>query len=467
MAPHFFFPALPKLLQDVWVAIELFVVFFEFTFACVTFGSGGVVNILVVVLTLVNLVLASVDGFLYFVEGGSCVSLFKWGRKQVIKKKGSYVKKKELPQGSDQTVEKERSSGGHFRERVRRMFATGSEVVRIALTELLLYPLTVLDIFELIDSQTYRINSRGNRINFGLVNIGLFYLVLTVYLIRILMSVSAIVSISRLPKTTNSSYHNLLKRFSIHLISQIFVHMVILVMVATKIDSERCVSVEFEGSGSGDNITTTTSVNISPFLYVTIFAGDLIPFLGVAMFFVVNYPGLKEFMIGFCIDMVSTIVSEGFAGTAEGIKNVKKKTGEVHDKVNLGVAQQQFNKYKNVFSLKRKLAYRLTNVFVVSLSGAYFTLITVFLICHTLGWSDACDSNSTVRFISFNDHSGTLVTFIIGLAAITIANYQVVTISVIWLLALSGLVLLVVTLPFVVLLLAPLIAVILLVKSCL
>ena len=481
MAPLFFFPALPKVLQDIWVGIELFLTFFELAFASATFGDGGIANILVVVLSSVNVILASFDGFFYFIEGGSCASLFKWGRKKHRKRRGKEpkVKGKEPPERGEDGEEKKPT----FRERARNIFATGSEVVRVGLTELLLYPLTILDLFELIESETYQVGEdSGNRINFSLLNIGLFYLLLTVYLIRIFISLGAVISISRLPKTTTTGYHNLLKKFSIHIIGQIFVHMIILVMVATKIESEVCVS--FDDSGSGSEFVANVSefigngsefvgnatreINISPFLYVSIFTGDVIPFLGVLMFFVVNYPALKQFMMGFCIDMMSTIVTEDFASTAfkgEGIKNLKKKTTEVHDKVNLDSIRDQFDVYKNVFSLKRKLAYRLTNPFVVLFSGGYFFLITAFLVCHVLGWSDPCDSTSGVTFSTFDDRPGVLTMFIVGLIAISAANFQVVYISLIWLVASTGLILFIGTFPLVVLLLSLLIAIILLLKE--
>ena len=460
MAPLFFFPALPKVLQDIWVGMELFIAFFEFIFACITFGSGGVLNIFVVVLSLVNFVLATIDGFFYFIEGGSCVSLFKWGRKK--------LRNRQHPQEKTTPRDEPPEETPSCRRKARKWFAVGSEVVRVGLTELLLYPLTILDFFELIESQTYTVSDGVNRINFSLLIIGLFYLALTVYIIRLFMSVSTIISISRIPKTTNSDYHNLIMKFGLHIIGQIFVHLVLLVMVATKIDSEVCESVEFS-SGSGDNGTTSISINTSPFLYVTIFTGDVIPFLGVGLFFVVNFPALKQFMMGFCIDMMSTIVAEDFAATAftgDGIKVVKEKTTKVKSTVDLASTRDQFSLYNNVFSLKKKLAYRLTNPLVFVFSSAYFALITVFLTCHALGKSDPCDSSSDTSFITFADHPGVFVTFIVGLLAVTIANYQVVFMCTIWLLTLTGLMLLVATAPLVALLLAPLIAVIVLAKAC-
>ena len=479
MFPLFFFPALPKLLQDVWVAVELLVTFFEFVFACVSFGTGGVVNLLVVILSVFNLLLASFDSFLYFVEGGSCVSLFKWGKRKRRERRGSGVKSKELSgeeeEGTEKTDDNSGEGGeggsfiGKFRGKVRKVFAVGSEVIRISMTELLLYPLIVLDIFELIDSQTYTFDGSKSRINFGLLIVGMFYLVLTIYVLRILMAVGVIVSISRLPKTTHSDYHNLLRKFAIHIIGQILVHITIITMVGTKIDSEVCVSVSDDGSGSGGNEMISESVNASPYLIVTILAGDVIPFLGVAMFFVVNYPALKQFMMGFCIDMMSTIVSEDFASTAfsgAGIKNVKKKASEVESIMSLASVRQQFMLYTNVFSFKKKLSYRLTNPLVMIFSIAYFSLVIVFLTFHALGRSDPCDSASEVGLIKFSDHPGAFVTFIVGVVVIAVVNYQVVLMSVIWLLALAGLLLFVATVPLATLIIAPLIAAVVLLKSC-
>ena len=46
----------------------------------------------------------------------------------------------------------------------------------------------------------------------------------------------------------------------------------------------------------------------SPFLWYDMIAGDLLPLLGVILFFfVVNYPRVKEFWMAFYIDMMSII----------------------------------------------------------------------------------------------------------------------------------------------------------------
>ena len=460
MSPFFFFPSLPKVFEDVWVALELIITFFEFVFVCITF-SVDVFNILTLVFILFNLTLASIDGFIYFIEGGSCVECFKWGRKKMRQKFSSSEKADEDAEGGASKKNPSKSPCSFLPDRLRKMIITGSEIVRISLTELLLYPLAILDVFELVGSETYRVNDSINKINFSLFNIGFFYLILTVYFIRLFMAISCIVNISSIPKTTASNYASLLKRFTLHMAGQIFASIVILIMVSTKINDEHCASSE----GSAGNATSPSST-ISPFLYVTIFTGEVIPFFGVLMFFVVNYPALKEFSVGFCIDMMSTIIAEDFADTAfkgKGIKDSKMKVKIAGEKINLVAARQNFETYySDLFSFKRKLGYRLTNPLVVVLSLIYFALISIFLICHNLGWNDVCDSDSGVRFITFNDDKGTFLTFVVGLITFTLANYQIISISLIWMTAVFGLILFIALLPLIAIVLLPFLVVILL-----
>ena len=457
MSPFFLFPSLPKVLQDLWVALELIITFFGFVFVCITFNVD-VTNIITLVLSFINLAPASIDGFIYFVEGGSCVECFKWGRKKLRHKFSSSKEANE--RGASKKKKASKSPCTFLPDRFKKMISTRSEIVRIGLTELLLYPLAVLDVLELVGSETYRVNDSINKINFSLFNIGFFYLLLTVYFIRLFMAVSCVVSMSGIPKTTTSNYASLFKKFTMHLVGQIIASIVILVMVSTKIDDEHCVSSE----GSAGNATSPSSA-ISPFLYVTIFTGEIIPFFGVIMFFVVNYPALKEFSMGFCIDMMSTIIAEDFADTAfkgKGIKETKSKVKEAGEKIDLVAARQQYSAYySDLFSFKRKLGYRLTTPLVVLLSLIYFALISIFLICHSLGWNDVCDSDSGVQFITFSDNKGTFITLVLGLIIFTLANYQIISISMIWMSAGCGLILFIALLPIVAIVLLPFLIVLL------
>lgn len=457
MAPSFFFPALPKVIQDIWVAVELFVTLLGFIASCISFDQGNIPDTLSIALSLAGLGIAMIDGFIYFVEGGSCLICFKWGYQQVKKRMSKEIAaeiSEEVEGGSEENGHKKISLCRFLPERVRKVIATGSEVVRVSLTEFILYPLMILDVLELIELQSYSLDNRDNklRLNFSLFIIGIFYLSLTVYFLRLLMSVTFIMNINRLPKTTTSSYHLLLRKFSVHLVAQMFVHIIIQVMVATKIDSEQCVLAE----GSGGNQTFT---NISPFLYVTMFTGGIIPFSGVAMFFVVNFSALKEFSMGFGIDMLSSIVSQDFASTAfsgEGLKQVKEKVTIIEQNNDtITLAKHQLNTYSNLFSLKKKFAYQLTNPLILCLSNFYFAILSVFLICHALGWNNICDSNSGVQFVSFSHHKGVFVSFILGVMILAIANYQVIFIALICLAAIIGLMTLVITLPILLFILIP------------
>lgn len=438
MAQNFLFPATLKVMQDVWVAIELMVTLFEFVFACVTFGDGGAANIIFVLLSVINLALASTDGFLHYVEGGSCKACFK------SKKKQQKVKK-----------ENKSSCTSCLTDKQKRLISTGSEVVRLILTEILLYPLVVLDLMELIESETYRGGDANSLINFGLFNIGILYLVLTVYFIRIFMSISSMISMNRLPKTTTSSYTSLMNQLSLHLIGQIIVHILVLLMVAAKINSEKCTEA-IEGSGSNGTSEEETSINISPFLYTTLFTGDIIPILGFAIFFVLNFPRLKQLSMGLFIEIFSIIVQEDFAGTAfkgKGVRHVNRKVRKAQEKINIRATRQQFSEYVNFFTLKNRVGYWLKNPIVVSLSFVHCIFISTFLVCHTLGRSDPCNSDSNVEFLG---NRGTVVTFILGAVVLLVANFQVILISSAWVLIIAGLLLFIATMPFLAVVIVPL-----------
>lgn len=438
MVQNFLFPATLRIMQDIWVAIELMVIVFEVVFACVTFGDGGAANITVIVLSVVNLLLASTDGFLHFAEGGSCKACFK------SKKKEQKIKK-----------EKKTSRTLCLTDKQRRLISTGSEVVRLVLTEILLYPLVVLDFIELIESETYRGGEANNLINFGLFNIGILYLVLTVYFIRIFISISSMISMGRLPRTTTSRYTSVINQLSLHLIGQIIVHILVLLMVAAKINSEKCTET-IEGSTSNGTSEEETSINISPFLYTTLFIGDIIPILGFAMFFVLNYPSLKQLSMGLFIEIFSTIVQEDFAGTAfkgKGVKHVNQKVRKAQEKINMRATRQQFSEYVNFFTLRKKVEYWLKNPALVILSFVHCVLISTFLVCHVLGRSDPCNSDSNVEFVT---NRGTVVTFVLGVVVLLVANVQVILISFTWVLMMVGLLIFIATLPFLAVVIAPL-----------
>ncbi len=407
MMPNFFFPAVPKLLEDLWVFIELFITTLEVLFAAYTFENEPV-NVFILVLSIINIILACLDSFLYFVQGGSCVACFRYARKKIAKRQGK-------SRGQDDVEnEEETHNRCQFISAGQKEFLdTWFQVIRTVLSELLLYPLAVGGLIELTESRTYDLNDTEDKINFSLFNIGGFYLVLSVYFMRTFMAISTIVSVQRLPKTTQNNYVNIVTRFCVHLVLQNITHATILAMVGAKINSEvaQCAN------------ETEEVLNVSPFLWYVMIAGDIIPLLGVIMFFVVNYALLKQFSVAFYLDIMSSIVSAGFAELVfegEGINGAKHKAEAVVKESNLLATRTDFEAYIKPLSWKQRILYRFTQTPVILISLFHTALVTVFFVCHALT-EDPCTGELKSLLV---DDAGVTATFFIGLVALCLANYQ-------------------------------------------
>ena len=397
--PGFFLPAVPKLLEDAWVAIELFVTIFDFIFACATFEPNPL-NGVIIALTLLGMLLALLDGFFYFIQGGSCITCFRYLRKKVKRSNGGECDKEQMKPCFQFITDKQRST-----------LNTWFQLIRTALSEAILYPLAVVDILELISEGKYPGPSHMDKTNFSLFIIGSFYLLLSVYFMRIFMAISSVVSLYRLPKTTENNYSSLMIKFFLLLIGQVLVQITSLCMISTKVRYE-----------------LNTCDRYSAFLWVVVVSGYVLPFLGLLLFFVLNYAQLKLFSIGFYVDLTSSVVTEGFSDLVfhgEGINTVKTQAKKVAAESDVASVRDQFNNYGKNFTFVKRLLYRLTNPFAIMGSLGYSVLIVAFLFCHALTVN--CDSGA-VESVLLQD-AGVTVMFFVGLVFVLVANYQSVSLT--------------------------------------
>ena len=226
------------------------------------------------------------------------------------------------------------------------------------------------------------------------------------------MAISSALNVKRLPKNTQNNYTIIVTKFCLHLLGQVCIHAIILAMVGAKVNSELVTC-----NGTGINSTEEAVFQISGFLWYNIVSGDVLPFLGILMFFLVNYVQLKQFSVAFYVDIMSTVASEGFTDL---VKTAKDKTKEVLDKANLIELKDEFEKYRKSVTLKKRLRYRFTHPHVVLGTTAYFILMTAFLVCHVFT-VNPCSGDT--EFLLFRD-DGVTATFFIGLLVIAVANYQ-------------------------------------------
>ena len=315
MLKKMFFPAMPVLLQDLWVYTELVFTLIAFSFGLVGFiNSGGrtrAFSIAYLVLAIISVILALIDGFIYFFQLGSCARLFRFMYKHCKAKRQKRHPETDLEQGEEEEKNKTCAHLPRLPEKWLTYFNQFFELGRNIVSELVLYPLLVFDLFDFEALGGLETQTTEERLNFGLFCIGSFYLVLSVYIMRMFTIIGTMVSMLRLPLQTadggKKKYVNFMVRFCIHAVFQLFVHLFTIVAIAAKIRNE-----DF---AIGDD---PNALVVSPFLWVAMFLGWLIPLAGVFVFFIVNYYWTKEFSISFWVDMISLLQGQGFAEAVFG-----------------------------------------------------------------------------------------------------------------------------------------------------
>ena len=327
MLKKMFFPSMPALLQDLWVYTELIFTLIAFSFGLVGFiNSGGatrIFSILYLVLAIISVILALIDAFIYFFQLGSCARLFRFIYKYCKAKRQRQHPETDLEQGEEEGSKKCCAYLPRLPEKWLTRFNQFFEIGRNIVSELILYPLLVFDLFDFEALGGIQRQTAEERLNFGLFCIGSFYLFLSVYVMRMFTIIGTMVSMLRLPLQTadggKKQYVNFLVRFCIHAVFQLFVHLFTIVAVAAKIRNE-----DF---AVGDD---PNALIISAFLWVTMFLGWIIPLAGVFVFFIVNYYWTKEFSISFWVDMISLLQGQGFAEAVFGGEGVSatKETAE-------------------------------------------------------------------------------------------------------------------------------------------
>ena len=475
-----FFPSMPALLQDLWVYLELLISMFAFIFGLITFSTGTgtqrIFNIVYLVLAIIGMILSLIDGFIYIAYVGTFAKLIR-----------KYFKSRRQRQHQESDIE-QNGGGGENHEGQRKwcrhlpqlpekwlaQFNQFFEVGRNILSELLLYPLLICDLFDFVALGGSQPENAEDRTNFSLFCIGSFYLVLAVYIMRIVTVVGTMVSMLRLPLQATGGqkqYIKLMARFCFHALRQIFVHLLIVLAVAAKIRNEN-------PQALGDN----DPINISPFLWSAIFLGWFIPLAGVFVFFVVNYYWAKEFSISFWVDMISLLQGQSFAETvfggeglsatkekaqhvAEDIRvkkmspEAKQKTLDFVEKSRLKEVKMQLNRFKSPSFLVKY--FHPLKLPLLSFSGL---LYDACLIAFVMSLALTRDNETGVR-VALSGDNFLLATFVLVIVFTLLANFHLlilanIGLAVILFLSVLAAICMVISIPFLVLVYVPIAAII-------
>ena len=414
------FPALPKFLTDILVFAELGVTVTQFVLSLVSVSieNNRAYNITYIVIASIALLLALIDAFVYFVQLGSCARIFRycysWRKNHHKKSVGN----------SNKDTENMRCQ--ILGPKVKNWLAQSFELLRNVFSELLIYPLVVLDLFDLIVGGTYLRATSSDRINFSLFIIGSTFLVLSVYFTRTFMVISAAINIRRTPldpSKSRSNMINLVTQFCVHVIFQILVHVAVIAIVGVKIHQENPIPCpDFQSSCTA----------VSPFLIYVIVVGGILPLYGIGVFFIINYYNLRELSMGFWVNMLALLQSESFATaifTSKGIKESKKRAKLVVEKIKYEDVKRQLKSFRSVSSWT-KIFYPLRFPLLVGIAVFYEVLVLSFVICLVFSVNQ---TTSQVELVLFNNGLSS-ATFIVAIL-ILVANLHVLALVSIWILA--------------------------------
>ncbi len=274
---RFAFPLVKDWVRIGWTVSELLIVLFGLLFSIISYATGNVeaFNTFHLVLSIVSALLAIFDGA-YSVK----VSL-----KQMCKKDENQEEKQE------ETTNK--TSKCHCWSCCK----TYIDLARVVLTELLLVPLLICNIFEVVTGAPEIADNAANIIGIILFIIGCISIVFYVYLIRlsILIGIVKYVQVSRSPTTDNQDelneikYDPSLRKFG--LIFQTF----FLVHVAGQMLGQVLMFVAIGGKIRFDNRhlylpnNQDTHIYASPELWYMCIASTVLPILGIFSFFIDDF----------------------------------------------------------------------------------------------------------------------------------------------------------------------------------
>ena len=422
----FLSPSLPRLLRDAWVLAELAVTVYQFVLSCIALSQNRTeaFNIVYVSLASVAMFLSIIDVMTHCIQLGSFASILVFFRSKLTS--GS-----QKP-GNTDPAQIQRCC--LFGKTWRKRFNNSIELIRNIVSELILYPLLICDMFDFIATESFRRQDSGEKINFSLFIVGGFYLVLSVYIARMLMIALSLFSLRRIPSSsshTQQSYVKLMIKFGIHILGQLLLSIVIITAIGFKIRQEN-------PTPNADG-----GVNASWYLIVAIGIGGLLPLLGIFSFFFTNIYKIRVMSVALWIDMVSLLQGESFTSVAfakEGIQKAKSKAKNFAKEVQLVETRKQFKEVTSAMPSWAKRLYPLR--FPVFWVFGIFYAILLGLFAVTLFLSQPEENFGSVFF---EENFGLIA--IIAVGCLFIANVHLLFLVSILLLVLGGVFLLVVLSP--------------------
>ena len=443
------FPLIPDLLRMVWVIFELAVVIVGLVLSVITLSldQNRAFNIIHLVLIIISTLLALIDGIFTLKNSKTCKKL---------------CSKCKADQNKQEENETEEGCCGKCYSHCSNL----SDVMRLILSEVIFYPLLVCDIFELIVGRGFEGKTPGDIVGILLFVLSLVSMILTVYVARIVVLIGMVKNATAV-RTPNSKmiqedaqqeesvYDSEIRKsalwyqasFCVHVILQMLSQLMMYIAIAAKI---RYDNRHFYEVGNTDE-----SLHVSGNLGYMIFAGYVMPTLGLFTFFIVTYYWSQQYPIGYRIDMMSIFKMTEYGmidvlSIKEAIKEkAEKMEKQLHEKVegkkaaiivdnllNIGLKplKADFDELFNKSWLdKFALPFKTPTLVITCLS--YAVLQLAFVICA----AQAVDDMGVVVTQILNG-GGWVIYYIIAVIVGVIANLYVFLVAGLWVAIVSAII---------------------------
>ncbi len=437
-----------------WIVSEFIVALVSciFTIVSISLGNNQVFNALHLALSILSTLLAAVDGVLYL--HGSCKQCLKklhGSCKQCLKKPqagGDVEMGEDQPQanGSEEhasVTAEPKSCRGECLDRSK----STSDFVRMILTEIILYPVLICDMFEIVTGEGYKSGeSAENVIGFVLLIINSILMILYVYVLRLVVLGVTIRHVQRDRKPpiddqtlAGTDYDRSISiaglcfqlYFFVHVVAQMVAQIFMLVAIGTKIQYDN-------RDNDGDD-----ELHASSYLWYMIVSAYFLPACGILTFFLATYYWTQEYPFGICINLLSILQIPDCSNiffTEESTEDMKKKASQIAHFVHYAELKKQFTDMREESFLRVKFAYPFRSPVLVTLCIACMAFHFAFLLCAIFTGNDAGE----IEVVVLNNIGGWVVYCIIGVIVGVVANLYVFIIAGFWTAIIIGVIVLVI-----------------------
>ncbi len=303
------------------------------------------------------------------------------------------------------------------------------------LTEIILYPLLICDMFEIVTGEGYKPGeSAEDIIGFVLLIINSILMILYVYVLRLVVMGSTLRHVQRDRKppindqtlagtdydksiSTAGLYFQLY--FFIHVFAQMVAQIFMLVAIGAKIQYDN-------RDNDGDD-----ELHASSYLWYMIVSGYFLPACGILTFFLATYYWTQEYPIGICINLLSILQMpdcNNIFCPEKSTEDVKEKASQIARFVHYAELKKQFKDMRSKSALSDKFAYPFRSPVLVALCIAYAAFQFAFILCAIFTVNDADE----MEVVVLNNNGGWVIYYIIAVIVGVVANLYVFIVAAFW-----------------------------------